>query len=158
MVCRTTKLLTERSPCQMCFLRQQRQQDYCFQLVNCALFLEDNRDNRNNKKNGRNCGMSRGDIQLGQQDYCWQLVFPQAQGLCSWCDEIVRRCRTFFQGFLRCSRRNAPVYFLTTTETTVTTGRTDATTGCHEVTYNWDNKITVGSLFFFASSRALQLV
>ena len=69
MVCRTTKLLTEHSPCQMCFLRQQRQQDYCFQLVNCALFLEDNRDNRNNKKNGRNCGMSRGDIQLGQQDY-----------------------------------------------------------------------------------------
>ena len=75
MVCRTTKLLTEHSPCQMCFLRQQRQQDYCFQLVNCALFLEDNRDNRNNKKNGRNCGMSRGDIQLGQQDYCCQLVF-----------------------------------------------------------------------------------
>ena len=75
MVCRTTKLLTEHSPCQMCFLRQQRQQDYCFQFVNCALFLEDNRDNRNNKKNGRNCGMSQGDIQLGQQDYCCQLVF-----------------------------------------------------------------------------------
>ena len=30
--------------------------------------------------------------------------------------------------------------------------------GCHEVIYNWDNKITVGSLFIFASSRALQLV
>ena len=38
-------------------------------------FFNDNRDNRNNKKNGRNCGMSRGDIQLGQQDYCWQLVY-----------------------------------------------------------------------------------
>ena len=40
------------------------------------------------------------------------------------------------------------VFFLTTTETTGTTRRTDATAGCHEVTYNWDNKITVGSLFF----------
>ena len=39
-------------------------------LVNCSLFLEDNRYNRNNKKNGRNCGMSRGDIQQRQQDYC----------------------------------------------------------------------------------------
>ena len=118
------------------FSRKQRQDGH---LANYAcLYFKDNRDNRNNKKNGRNCGMSRGDIQLGQQDYCWQLVFPQAQGLCSWCDEIVRRCRTylrrfvrrcrtFFQGFLRCSRRNAPVYFLTTTETTVTTGRTRAT-------------------------------
>ena len=105
MVCRTTKLLTERSPCQMCFLRQQRQQDYCFQLVNCALFLEDNRDNRNNKKNGRNCGMSQGDIQLGQQDYCCQLVF-------------LVNCRVFFQ------------------TTTMTTGITGATEGCHEVTYN----------------------
>ena len=103
MVCRTTKLLTERSPCQMCFFYdnrnnsgngrngrmsrgdiQQRQQDYCFQFVNCALFLEDNRDNRNNKKNGRNCGMSQGDIQLGQQDYCCQLVF-------------LVNCRVFFQ-------------------------------------------------------------
>ena len=37
-------------------------------------FLNDNRDNRNNKKNGRNCGMSRGDIQQRQQDYCWPLV------------------------------------------------------------------------------------
>ena len=26
---------------------------------------------------------------------------------------------------------------------------------CHEVTYNWDNKITVANLIFFASSRKL---
>ena len=30
-----------------------------------------------------------------------------------------------------------------TTETTQTTGKTYATRGCHEVTYNRDNKITV---------------
>ena len=35
--------------------------------------------------------------------------------------------------------------FLKTTETTGTTRRTGATAGCYEVTYNWDNKITVGS-------------
>ena len=32
-----------------------------------------------------------------------------------------------------------------TTKTTGTTGRTDATAGCHEVTYNRDNKITVAN-------------
>ena len=36
--------------------------------------------------------------------------------------------------------------FWKTTETTGTTRRTDATAGCHEVTYNWDNKITVVNL------------
>ena len=40
----------------------------CF-LTTTMFVFKDNRDNRNNKKNGRNCGMSRGDIQLGQQDY-----------------------------------------------------------------------------------------
>ena len=38
------------------------------------VFFNDNRDNRNNKKNGRKCGLSRGDIQQRQQDYCWPLV------------------------------------------------------------------------------------
>ena len=38
-------------------------------LTTTMSFFNDNRDNGNNKKNGRNCGMSRGDIQLGQQDY-----------------------------------------------------------------------------------------
>ena len=38
--------------------------------------------------------------------------------------------------------------FFTTTETTMTTGRTGATLGCHEVTYNCDNKITVVNSFF----------
>ena len=33
--------------------------------------------------------------------------------------------------------------FRKTTETTGTAGRTDATAGCHEVTYNRDNGITV---------------
>ena len=33
--------------------------------------------------------------------------------------------------------------FFTTTETTMTTVRAGATLGCHEVTYNCDNKITV---------------
>ena len=37
--------------------------------------------------------------------------------------------------------------FWKTTETTGTTRRTDATAGCHEVTYNWDNKITVVNSF-----------
>ena len=36
-------------------------------------------------------------------------------------------------------------YLLKTTETTGTTRRTGATAGCHKVTYNWDNKITVDS-------------
>ena len=36
--------------------------------------LDDNKDNMNNRKNGRNCGMSRSDIQQRQQDYCCQLV------------------------------------------------------------------------------------
>ena len=38
--------------------------------------------------------------------------------------------------------------FFTTTETTMTTGRMGATLGCHEVTYNCDNKITVVNSFF----------
>ena len=38
--------------------------------------------------------------------------------------------------------------FFTTTETTITTGRMGATLGCHEVTYNCDNKITVVNSFF----------
>ena len=45
-----------------------------FLLRQRCLFFNDNRDNRNNKKNGRNCGMSRGDIQQRQQDYCCRLV------------------------------------------------------------------------------------
>ena len=35
----------------------------------------------------------------------------------------------------------------TTTETTGTTVGTGAKAGCHEVTYNWDNKITVVNSF-----------
>ena len=87
----------------------------CF-LTTTMFVFKDNRDNRNNKKNGRNCGMSRGDIQQRQQDYCWQL--------------------------------STTPYILKTTETTITTGRTGATAGCHEVTYNWDNKITSAVIGF----------
>ena len=39
--------------------------------------------------------------------------------------------------------KTTTMYFLTTTETTGTTRRTDANAGCHEVTYNRDNKITI---------------
>ena len=39
-------------------------------------------------------------------------------------------------------------YLLKTTETTGTTRRTGATAGCHEVTYNWDNKITSAVIGF----------
>ena len=38
--------------------------------------------------------------------------------------------------------------FLKTTETTGTTRRTGATAGCHEVTYNRDNKITSAVIGF----------
>ena len=87
-----------------------------FFLDGNSFFLDDNKDNMNNRKNGRNCGMSRSDIQLGQQDYCWQL--------------------------------STTPYILKTTETTGTTGRTGATAGCHEVTYNWDNKMTSAVIGF----------
>ena len=96
-----------------------------FSLVNCSLFLEDNRDNRNNKKNGRNCGMSRGDIQQGQQDYC--------------------------------SHSSTAPCFWKTTETTETTRRTGATRGCHEVTYNRDNKITVAERLSNENNKEAQL-
>ena len=46
--------------------------DRAFALSN--VFFYDNRDNRNNSGNGRNGRMSRDDIQLGQQDYCFQFV------------------------------------------------------------------------------------
>ena len=35
--------------------------------------------------------------------------------------------------------------FFTTTETTGTTAGMGATAGCHGMTYNWDNKITVSN-------------
>ena len=44
-----------------------------------ACIFKDNRDNKNNRKNGRNCGMSRGDIQQRQQDYCDILSFANNQ-------------------------------------------------------------------------------
>ena len=34
-------------------------------------------------------------------------------------------------------------------------GKNERNTLCHEVTYNWDNEITVANLIFFASSRKL---
>ena len=50
-------------------------QQHKYFLVNRRVSSDDNRDNRNNSANGRNGRMSRGDIQLEQQDYCCQLVF-----------------------------------------------------------------------------------
>ena len=48
--------------------------------------------------------------------------------------------------------------FLKTTETTGTTGRTGATAGCHEVTYNRDNKITVVNLVLLVNYACLYFV
>ena len=102
-------------------------QQHKYFLVNCRVFSDDNRDNMNNSANGRNGRMSRGDMQLGQQDYCCQLV-----SLFNY---------RFFQ---------------TTTETTGTTVPTGATAGCHEVTYNWDNKITVANSFSLSTVAFFQ--
>ena len=52
-----------------------------FFLDGNSFFLDDNKDNMNNRKNGRNCGMSRSDIQQRQQDYRCQLKYSSVQDL-----------------------------------------------------------------------------